>query len=512
VSAQPRRRCAIYTRKSTTHGLEQEFNSLDAQREACESYIRSQVSLGWEKVATYDDGGFTGANIERPGFQRLLHDIDQGLIDVVVVYKVDRLSRSLLDFAKVMERFNKGNAAFVSVTQNFSTADAMGRLTLNILMSFAEFEREMIGERTRDKVQAARKKGRWTGGQVPLGYDLKEGKLVINELEALTVRDVFATYLEKRSSLEVVRALVTKGRPTKHHVSRLGRVRPPKPWDLDAVLRILKNPVYAGLTSCGDELFEGEHTGLVGREEFQRVQALLEGKQREREVKPSRYLLKDLVRCMACAGPMSPASTRRGGREYRYYRCYARGKQGKEVCTGKPMPAPKLEEFVVSQIGALATSPGFAADVSDSFEQQATKLEKELREERQVLPKAIAGLAGEAGRLTAAMANLSGTAKQGIDAQLQGVLTNLGQQEARLSEVERSLRALLNRSADVTWAANTLGNFAEMWPLMTDQMQQRLLHVLLERVEVDRATGKVKTVLTELGGTVTPRQAGGSAP
>ncbi|MGH7294588.1 MAG: recombinase family protein, partial [Polyangiaceae bacterium] len=163
----PRKRVAIYTRKSTSAGLEQEFNSLDAQREACESYAKSQ---GWTVVASYDDGGFTGANIERPAFQRLLADVDAGKVDVVVVYKVDRLSRSLLDFARVMDRFNGAGAAFVSVTQNFSTADAMGRLTLNMLMSFAEFEREMISERTRDKIAGARRKGKWTGGPVPLGY------------------------------------------------------------------------------------------------------------------------------------------------------------------------------------------------------------------------------------------------------------------------------------------------------------------------------------------------------
>lgn len=188
------RRCAIYTRKSTTMGLEQEFNSLHAQREACEAYTRSQP--GWQLVPeTYDDGGFTGANIERPAFQRLMADVEAGKIDIIVVYKVDRLSRSLLDFAKVMERLNASGASFVSVTQNFSTADAMGRLTLNVLMSFAEFEREMIGERTRDKIAASRRKGKWTGGPVPFGYVAKDKKLVLNEGEAEIVREAFRVYL-----------------------------------------------------------------------------------------------------------------------------------------------------------------------------------------------------------------------------------------------------------------------------------------------------------------------------
>ncbi len=183
------RRCAIYTRKSTTMGLEQEFNTLDAQREACERYVDSQEHHGWQAVpAHYDDGGFTGTNLERPAFQRLMDEVEAGQVDIVVVYKVDRLSRSLLDFAQVMGRFNQAGAAFVSVTQNFSTADAMGRLTLNMLMSFAEFEREMIAERTRDKIAAARRRGKWTGGPVPLGYDVVDMRLVVNELEAVVVR------------------------------------------------------------------------------------------------------------------------------------------------------------------------------------------------------------------------------------------------------------------------------------------------------------------------------------
>ena len=207
------RRAAIYTRKSTAAGLEQDFNSLDAQREACEQYIRSRERDCWHLLPNaYEDGGFTGANINRPGFQRLLTDIEAGKIDVVVVYKVDRLSRSLLDFAQVMERFNRAGAAFVSVTQNFSTADAMGRLTLNMLMSFAEFEREMIAERTRDKIAASRRKGKWTGGSVPLGYQVLDKKLVVDEMEAVVVREVFDIYLEHGSALEVARILNERGR------------------------------------------------------------------------------------------------------------------------------------------------------------------------------------------------------------------------------------------------------------------------------------------------------------
>jgi site-specific DNA recombinase len=253
------RRCVIYTRKSTSVGLDQDFNSLDAQREACAAYIQRQP--GWILVETYDDGGYTGANIDRPAFQRLLADIDAGRvgavlgqIDVVVSYKVDRLSRSLLDFAKIMERFNAAGASFVSVTQNFSTADAMGRLTLNVLMSFAEFEREMISERTRDKIAASRRRGKWTGGPVPLGYSVIDKKLVVNELEAVLVREIFALYHEHRSTLMVARVLNERQEMTKRHSAQNGHLRKPRPWAQPDIVRILKNPVHAGtwpsVTSC----------------------------------------------------------------------------------------------------------------------------------------------------------------------------------------------------------------------------------------------------------------------
>src|SRR5215203_3125704 len=196
-----RLRCAIYTRKSSEEGLDQDFNSLDAQREACEAFIASQKHEGWNIISEmYDDGGFSGGTIERPAFQRLLVDVSEGKIDVVVVYKVDRLTRSLSDFAKIVEIFDKRNVSFVSVTQQFNTTSSMGRLTLNILLSFAQFEREVTGERIRDKIAASKKKGMWMGGQPPLGYDIKNRKLVVNETEAKTVQLIFRCYRELKSA------------------------------------------------------------------------------------------------------------------------------------------------------------------------------------------------------------------------------------------------------------------------------------------------------------------------
>jgi DNA invertase Pin-like site-specific DNA recombinase len=355
------RRCAIYTRKSTSVGLEQDFNSLDAQREACTAYIGKQPA--WTVVGErYDDGGFTGANIERPAFQRLLTDIEAGKIDVVIVYKVDRLSRSLLDFAKLMERFGRAKASFVSVTQNFSTADAMGRLTLNMLMSFAEFEREMIGERTRDKIAAARRKGKWTGGTVPLGYSVEGKRLAVNDLEAVLVREIFALYLEQRSALAVARLLNERHRLTKHHRAENGKIREARPWTKADVLSAIKNPVYAGYMRSHGEFYEGEHEALVDRETFSRARALLDGATRTTN-DPARnpnYILRGLLRCACCGSPFTPASTRRGRTEYRYYRCIRRDKEGREACPSSPLPAGAIEAYVIERLREFAAGGPFA--------------------------------------------------------------------------------------------------------------------------------------------------------
>lgn len=341
-------RCAIYTRKSTSAGLEKDFNSLDAQRAACLDYIRSQASRGWIPLEEcYDDGGFTGANIERPGFQKLLDHIRQGLIDVVVIYKVDRLSRSLVDFARVMEHFNRYKVAFVSITQNFSTADPVGRLTLNMLMSFAEFEREMIADRIRDKVAGARRKGKWTGGVTSLGYASEGGKLVVIESEAPWVAQVFQWYLEGKGALEISQGLNEAGVPMR----AIQKPRP-HPWNKDHVLRILRNRLYVGEISCLGEFVVAEHPALIQKAVFDQVQRLMKPRHHQLGVliQNPDYLMRGTLRCGACQGLMTSASARRDGRVFRFYRCTTRDKWGKKVCPTKQLPAEALESFVVDQL------------------------------------------------------------------------------------------------------------------------------------------------------------------
>jgi DNA invertase Pin-like site-specific DNA recombinase len=348
-------RCAIYTRKSTAAGLEKDFNSLDAQREACEAYIQTRLYEHWELVdEPFSDGGFTGANTDRPGFQKLMAWVGKGRIDVVVVYKVDRLSRSLVDFSQVMESLNKKGIAFVSVTQHFSTTDAVGRLTLNMLMSFAEFEREMIADRIRDKIQASRRKGQWTGGYAPLGYRSEKSKLLVHEAEEHWLKQVFAWYLEGVSALVIGQRLNEAGLPLK----TAQRPRP-NPWTKDLVLRILRNRLYLGEISCQGEFVVAEHTGLIDQKAFDQVQAMLEPKNRRdrHECRNPVYLIRGTLRCGLCGGTMTSASTFRMGRLHRYYRCSTRDKQGKKVCPTKQLPADAIEAFVVDRVQAALSNP-----------------------------------------------------------------------------------------------------------------------------------------------------------
>ncbi len=305
-------RCAIYTRKSTEEGLEQEFNSLDAQRESGEAFIASQKAEGWVcNPDHYDDGGYTGGNLERPALKRLLADIEAGRIDCVVVYKVDRLSRSLFDFARMMETFETHRVSFVSVTQHFNTTHSMGRLTLNILLSFAQFEREIISERTRDKIAAARRKGKWSGGHPVLGYDLifspGGSKLVVNDDEAKRVRTVFDLYLRHEKLIPVVQELERRGWSTKAWKTRKGQARGGRPFDKNGLFKMLTNPVYLGKVKYRDELHAGEHAAIVDDQIWQRTQTILRrnGRNGGAAVK-NKYgaLLRGLVRCVPCDASM----------------------------------------------------------------------------------------------------------------------------------------------------------------------------------------------------------------
>jgi site-specific DNA recombinase len=314
-------RCAIYTRKSTEHGLELEFNSLDAQREACEAYIKSQASQGWKALPQrYDDPAYSGGNLERPALKKLLADIEAGRVDVVVVYKIDRLTRSLADFAKLVEAFDARSISFVAVTQQFNTTTSMGRLTLNVLLSFAQFERELSSERVRDKIAASRRKGKWTGGTVPLGYDARNKKLVVNKTEAKTVRTIFRLYIELKSFGKLVAELDRRGIVTKCRDTKVAKYNGGIPFTYGPLAYLLKNRVYVGEVHHGGKWFEGEQKSILDRQTFEQVQALLKTNANGNRVKhfQSGALLQGKLYDDK-GNLMGPSFSSKNGVRYRFY-------------------------------------------------------------------------------------------------------------------------------------------------------------------------------------------------
>jgi site-specific DNA recombinase len=316
-------RCAIYTRKSSEEGLEQEFNSLDAQREACEAYVASQRHEGWHLLKTlYDDGGISGGHLERPALQRLMADVDEGRVDQIVVYKIDRLTRSLADFAKLVDRLDAAEASFVSVTQSFNTATSMGRLTLNVLLSFAQFEREVTAERIRDKIAASKKKGLWMGGYVPLGYEAAGRTLTINAAEAETIRTLFALYEEHRALNLVAGQAERLGLRSKRYVTQSGRDQGGRVLSRGHIHKILTNPIYAGRIAHKGTSFDGQHPAIIGMAQWQRVQAILTAQSaiprgQRTSGRPASALAGKLSD--VSGERLTPVHTQKAGRRYAYY-------------------------------------------------------------------------------------------------------------------------------------------------------------------------------------------------
>lgn len=358
MKGSPKKRiyCAIYTRKSTSEGLDQDFTSLDAQRESCENYILSQKNEGWIPLPDkYDDGGFTGANMERPALQRLVSDIKSGKIDCVVVYKVDRLSRSLLDFVQILELFDKSSVVFVSITQHFNTNSSMGRLTLNILLSFAQFEREIISERVRDKMGAARKKGKYLGGVPMLGYDIDRvnHKILINEKEAALVREIFDLYIQEQSLLTVTKILNEKGYRTKKHISKPGNTIGDIPFTKNIAQNILRSILYIGKVKYQDQIYQGLHDRIISDEIFTKAQEILTRNGHDHTLEKrskSEGLLNRILSCKACNTTMFHTYSQKGMYRYRYYVCLNAQKRGYAVCPTKSISAPIIENAVLDSL------------------------------------------------------------------------------------------------------------------------------------------------------------------
>jgi site-specific DNA recombinase len=497
-------RCAIYTRKSTEEGLQQEFNSLDAQRESAEAFIRSQTHEGWTCLPDrYDDGGFTGGNMERPALQQLLADIRAGKVDCVVTYKVDRLSRSLLDFARMMETFERHGVSFVSITQQFNSATSMGRLVLNVLLSFAQFEREIIAERTRDKIAATRRKGKWSGGTPVLGYDLdpRGRRLHVNDEEAKRVRAIFALYLGQEALLPVVQELERRGWVGKRWQTRKGRTRGGRPFTKTGLYRLLTNVLYAGKVRYKHEVHDGEQPAIIDADTFGRVQALL--RSHGPEVGPPSVhrftaLLKGLLHCVPCDCAMTPAhTTRKGGLRYRYYTCVHAQKSGWPSCPSKSIPAGPFEQLVVEQIQHLGRDPLVLEQMLTTVRQEDEARAAEWEGERVGLERDLLRGQGEVRKLlTEVGTGISSNATVTRLAQLQA---RLGQIEQRLVRLRGQREALQQERLDEAAAAEALSGLVPAWEAMSPDEQARVVRLLVARVDYDGQHGKASITFQPLG-------------
>jgi len=497
----PSVRCAIYTRKSTDEGLDQEFNSLDAQREAGEAYIASQRGEGWKCLPDhYDDGGYTGGNMERPALKRLLADIEAGRVDCIVVYKVDRLSRSLMDFARIMEKFEKHSVSFVSVTQQFNTTTSMGRLTLNILLSFAQFEREIISERTRDKIAAARRKGKWSGGKPMLGYDVdpRGGRLLVNEDEAARVRQIFELYLDHQALIATVKELDSRGWTNKRWTTKKGHEAGDRPFDKNSLFKLLTNVLYIGKITYKDEVHDGEHPAIVDGEIFHRAQRLLRrnGTTGGREVR-NRFgaLLKGLLHCTPCGCAMTHThTTKNGNKRYRYYVCLNAQKRGWHDCPSKSIPAQEIEKFVVDQVRCIGRDSTLLAETLKQTRAQGQKRIKELEVEKRSLERDLKRHNGELRKLAGRLAT-NGTATDRV-ADLQD---RIRVAEQRTTQVREELIALGRELIDEKEVARALSLFDPVWDSLAPREQVRVIRLLVQRVDYDGEQGTVSVTFHPAG-------------
>jgi len=491
-------RAAIYTRKSVADGLDQEFNSLDAQRQSAESYVLSMQGERWAALPDrYDDGGFSGANTDRPAFRRLMADVEAGKIDVVVVYRLDRLSRSLLDFAQLMLVFEQHGVAFVSVTERFDTSTPMGRMVLNLLATFAQFERETIALRTRDKIQATRKRGTWTGGRPVLGFDIVDKKLVVNEREAEQVRRIFGLYLDLGGVVAVTQELVLLGIPNKRWTTAKGTEQGGGAFDKNSVNALLKNPLYVGDLRAGDAVVNGEHKAIVDRGAWDAVQARLAAQapslgaaspKRGQGAKRSPALLSGIARCK-CGAAMTPTHSTRGTKRYAYYTCARSVKQGKAACPGSRVAAGILEQFVVDRVREVGRDPA-VIDAALAVDRDERGAERErLNVEERAIGEGRSRHVADRRRLLAAVGGRDAPA--GLLERVRELDGLVAEADARLPRLAADAAAL-DAEADAEGLRAALAEFDSLWGTLDAAEQARLLALVLDEVTVHSSEGEAE--------------------
>lgn len=491
-AATPQVRVAIYTRQSVASELE--FGSIDAQREAVEAYVTSQRGEGWVALPDrYDDHGFSGGNTDRPAFQRLLADVAAGRLDVIAAYKIDRVSRSLTDFTNFMATLERHGVGFVSTTQSFDTRTSMGRLTLNILASFSQFERETIAERTRDKIAATRKKGMWTGGRPVLGYDVRDKQLVINKAEADTVRAIFPAYLDHGGLVATVAELERRGIRNKSWINKAGKLVHGAAFDKNGLRALLTNPLYVGKLRCGDELVDGRHDAIVDATLFDEVQEALRNHRRgaPRNTK-NRWgaILSGILRCGRCGAAMSHAVTTRGNRVHRYYVCQTSMKEGADACPGSRAPAAELEDVVTTKIRAIGTDPSVLLATITAARQARLAQQPELIAESRRITNDRTQLAAQRKNLLDALQH-GGVAANTIAGRLAEVDEQIGQLQTRHDEIATELAAMQNDTIDEPALRSALAEFSGIWDALLPKERTRILRLLIAEVRFTGATGEL---------------------
>jgi site-specific DNA recombinase len=461
-------RCGIYCRVSTDERLGQEFNSLHAQREAGEAFVLSRKTDGWTCLPDdYSDPGFSGATLDRPALQRLLADVAAGRVDCIIVHRLDRLSRSLLGFARLVELLDEHGVSFVSVTQPINTSDSTGRLMLHILLSFAQFERELISARTADKMSASRRKGRWTGGHAPLGYRVHEagGRLVVDPDEAVMLREIFDLYLSLRSLIAVAEELNRRAWTTKRSTTKTGSTWGGQPFTKTRVHQILTNATCTGRVEHRGQIYPGEHEAILDVATFDRVQEILAANRPHggsRTKNKFGFLLRGLIRCTACDAAMSPSTTKKGGRAYRFYICGHAAKTGWRNCPHPSLPAAEIEAAVVERIKCVGRDPGLVAET--------------LAQVRSIQKTRTPALTAERRRLDREASRLRDRGDAG---------DHLGKIEARLVEVAEELAVLQGASIDKRDLARALALFDEVWACLFPREQERIIALLIDRIDFD---------------------------
>lgn len=485
-------RVACYCRVSVAERGATQFSSIEAQREALASYIASQRGLGWRPIdERYEDEGISGGTTERPAFQRLLAHAREGRIDVVAVYKFDRLSRRQIDFLRTIDELDELGVKFVSITQNLDTSTSMGRCILNVMSAFAQLEREVTAERTRDKMGAARRKGMWTGGRPVLGYDVVGKKLVVNEREANDVRRIFDLYLDLGGVVAVVEELRLLGVTNKRWTTRGGAEQGGAPFDKNSLACLLKNPLYVGEVRAGDAVVLGEHAAIVEREVWDAVQARMAVQAPNVGARPSKRspaLLSGIARCR-CGAAMTPVHTTKGTKRYPYYACARQVKQGNAACAGTRVAAGHLEQFVVEQVRAI----GRDSAIVDA----AVAADRATRDgERAKLAAGLAELRAARGRHVAARERLLAAvgeedAPAGLLARVRELDALVAEAEARVAMAERDLAAL-DVPSDAEGLRAALAEFGAVWGSLDRDEQARVLALVLDEVVVDGTTGEAE--------------------